>query len=162
MVSDFYTTLLVVFFQTVEKCWLCLEISCKCCLLISLQPFNKMRNWLAQHNLTKTSGSQRIWQKLGGKGKERLAGLERTRDRKEDKGCKWMNVESQGQNTLIHDFHPSVLPTLLIMPLLPDLQLDQSRRFTLPPRASLCFILSVHLITAALHKYSGPTKKKMK
>lgn len=70
-----------------------------------------------------------------------------------------MNVESQGKYTLIHDFHLSVLPTLLIMPLLHDLQLDQSRHIALPLRASLCFILSVHLITAALHKYSGPTKK---
>lgn len=69
-----------------------------------------------------------------------------------------MNVESQGKDTLIHDFHLSMLPTLLIMPLLHDLQFDQSRRIALPLRASL--ILSVHLITAALHKYSGPTKKK--
>lgn len=70
-----------------------------------------------------------------------------------------MNVESQGKDTLIHDFHLSMPPTLLIMPLLHDLQLDHTRRTTLPLRASLCFILSVHLITAALYKYSGPTQK---
>lgn len=71
-----------------------------------------------------------------------------------------MKVEShEGKETLIHDFHLSMPPTLLIMALLHDLQLDQTRRTALPLRASLCFILSVRLITAALHKHSGPTKK---
>lgn len=72
-----------------------------------------------------------------------------------------MKVEShEGKETLIHDFHLSMPLTLLIMPLHHDLQLDQTRRSSaLPLRASLCFILSVRLITAALHKHSGPTKK---
>lgn len=70
-----------------------------------------------------------------------------------------MKVESQGKETLIHDFHLSMPQTLLIMPLLHDLQLGQTRRVALPLRASLCFILSVRLITAALRKYAGPTKK---